>query len=338
MPSVPRLRRRAGSSAGGDAPDPASPSRSRRRRRVPAPRGDDRRQPSGTERGLAGADGRSGADRRAPARRSARPGRRAPAARPAARPLPADRGAVLLDGVTKRHGTGDAAVVALDDVTVTFPAGTFTAIMGPSGSGKSTLLQTAAGLDRQDAGRVIVDGTVLDDLDEAARARLRRDRVGFVFQSFNLVPALTAEQNVALPFLLAGRRPPRGAVAAALAGVGLEDRAQHRPGELSGGQQQRVAIARALVLRPAVLFADEPTGALDRQAARRTLGMLRELRDRDGQTIVMVTHDPVPAATADRVLFFADGRVAGTLDRPTPAAVADRMTALEAPALAGVGA
>jgi putative ABC transport system ATP-binding protein len=236
---------------------------------------------------------------------------------------------VMLQGLTKRHGRGAAAVVALDDVTVGFEPGTFTAIMGPSGSGKSTLLQCAAGLDRPDAGTVEIDGVALDGLGEAARAKLRRERIGFVFQAFNLLPALTAEQNVGLPLRLAGRRVPRRELRAALAGVGLEDRAGHRPSELSGGQQQRVAIARALVTRPSVLFADEPTGALDTASARTALKMLRALCDRDGQTIVMVTHDAVAAANADRVVFLADGRIVGGVEAPTPEDVAATMTRLE---------
>jgi len=235
---------------------------------------------------------------------------------------------VELDGVIKRHGRGAAAVVALDGVSARFDAGSFTAIMGPSGSGKSTLLQCAAGLDDVDAGEVVVDGVALGGLREAARARLRRERVGFVFQAFNLLPALTAEQNVALPLRLAGRRVPKRQAREALARVGLADRARHRPSELSGGQQQRVAIARALLIRPKVLFADEPTGALDSASAREALALLRGLRE---QTIVMVTHDPVAAAHADRVLFLADGRIVGELDDPTPAAVAATMTRLEAP-------
>ncbi|RKQ93997.1 putative ABC transport system ATP-binding protein [Solirubrobacter pauli] len=233
---------------------------------------------------------------------------------------------VELRDVTKRHGRGAAAVVALEGVTAHFERGSFTAIMGPSGSGKSTLLQCAAGLDEPDAGAVWVGGVELGRLGEAARARLRRESIGFVFQAFNLLPALTAEQNVALPLRLAGRRVPRRDVRAALASVGLEDRATHRPSELSGGQQQRVAIARALLSRPATLFADEPTGALDTTSAREALALLRALHD---QTIVMVTHDAVAAAHADRVLFLADGRIAGELPDPTPEAVAATMTRLE---------
>ncbi|MFB9554581.1 ABC transporter ATP-binding protein [Streptomyces roseoviridis] len=203
--------------------------------------------------------------------------------------------------------------------------------MGPSGSGKSTLLQCAAGLDRPTAGSVEIDGVPLAGLSERRLTLLRRDRIGFVFQSFNLLPSLTAAQNVALPLRLAGRRPSRTEVREVLARVGLAGRERHRPGELSGGQQQRVALARALITRPAVLFGDEPTGALDSTTGREVLSMLRELVDRDGQTVVMVTHDPMAAARADRVVFLVDGRLAGELHAPTPQAVAARMAGLEAP-------
>ncbi|WP_204000759.1 ABC transporter ATP-binding protein [Virgisporangium aurantiacum] len=203
-------------------------------------------------------------------------------------------------------------VTALDGVSVGFAAGTFTAIMGPSGSGKSTLLQCAAGLDRPDEGTVVVDGTDLGRLGEAGLARLRRTRIGFVFQAFNLLPMLTAEQNVGLPLRLAGQKPARATVRRALAEVGLAGRERHRPDALSGGQQQRVAIARALVTGPAVVFADEPTGALDTGSGTEILGLLRRLVD-TGQTVVMVTHDPAAAAVADRVLTLTDGRI--TADR-----------------------
>jgi len=231
---------------------------------------------------------------------------------------------VTLEGVHKRFGT----VVALDSVTLGFARGTFTAVMGPSGSGKSTLLQVAAGLERPTGGTVRVAGTDLATLHETGLTLLRRDRIGFVFQAFNLLSSLSAEQNVALPLRLAGRRPSRRDVRAVLAAVGLEDRARHRPAELSGGQQQRVAIARALITRPDVLFADEPTGALDSRTGREVLGLLRSTVD-TGQTVVMVTHDPVAAAHADRVVFLADGHVAAEMADPTPQAVAERMTALE---------
>ena len=224
--------------------------------------------------------------------------------------------AVELWSVTKRYGTGERAVPALDLVTVAFAPASFTAVMGPSGSGKSTLLHCAAGLDRVTSGRVVIDGVDLASLKEKALTRLRRERVGFVFQSFNLVAALSAEQNVALPLRLAGRRPSRAQTLAALTEVGLADRASHRPSELSGGQQQRVAIARALVARPAVLFADEPTGALDNASSREVLRLLRAAVDRHAQTVVMVTHDPLAAAHADRVLFLADGHIVDELRDP----------------------
>ncbi|MBG6135094.1 ABC transporter ATP-binding protein [Longispora fulva] len=236
---------------------------------------------------------------------------------------------VRLESLSRTYGTGSTVVTALDGVTLEFEAGTFTAIMGPSGSGKSTLLHCAAGLDRPTGGRVLVAGTDLTGLDETALTLLRRDRIGFVFQSFNLLPALTAEQNVGLPIRLAGRRPDRAEVLKVLADLGLADRAGHRPSELSGGQQQRVAIARALVTRPAVLFADEPTGALDAKTGRDLLALLRTLVDEQGQTIIMVTHDPVVAAHAHRVVFLADGRLAGELVDPTAEQVAARMTGLE---------
>ncbi|CAL9509415.1 putative ABC transporter ATP-binding protein YknY [Streptomyces sp. enrichment culture] len=234
--------------------------------------------------------------------------------------------AVRLDSVTRRYGT----VTALDGISLALPAGSFTAVMGPSGSGKSTLLQCAAGLDRPDAGSVTVDGTELTGLGERRLTLLRRERIGFVFQAYNLLPALTAEQNVALPLRLAGRRVPGDRVRAALEQVGLAGRARHRPGELSGGQQQRVALARALVTRPAVLFADEPTGALDTRTGREVLGLLRAMAGREGRTVVMVTHDPVAAACADRVVFLVDGRVGAELTGAGAGTVAARMTRLEA--------
>jgi putative ABC transport system ATP-binding protein len=238
--------------------------------------------------------------------------------------------AVALDGVTKTFGVGESVVRALDDVSLAFDPGTFTAIMGPSGSGKTTLLQCAAGLDRPDGGAVRIGATDLAGLSERRLARLRRRRVGFVFQSFNLLPSLTAAQNVILPLRLAGERPRRRVARDALARVGLGDRARHRPAQLSGGQQQRVAIARALVTEPEVIFADEPTGALDRRSARDVLDMLRDATDRDGRTLVMVTHDPIAAAIADRVVFLADGQIADELAAPRAETVADRMTALGA--------
>ncbi|MFI2425786.1 ABC transporter ATP-binding protein [Streptomyces sp. NPDC018955] len=238
--------------------------------------------------------------------------------------------AVVLHRVSRWYGSGDDAVIALDEVSLTFPRGSFTAVMGPSGSGKSTLLQCAAGLDQPTSGSVTVGGTELTGLGERRLTLLRRERVGFVFQAFNLLPALTAEQNVALPLRLAGRRVPRARIREALHQVGLDDRARHRPAELSGGQQQRVALARALITRPDVLFADEPTGALDSRTGHEVLTLLRGMADREGQTVVMVTHDPVAASRADRVVFLVDGRVHGELAGADADAVAARMTRLEA--------
>ncbi|GAA2617839.1 ABC transporter ATP-binding protein [Dactylosporangium fulvum] len=225
---------------------------------------------------------------------------------------------VVLEGVRAVYGTGARRVTALDGVSVTFERGRLAAVMGPSGSGKSTLLHCAAGLDRPAAGHISIDGVALDKLSEDGLTRLRRDRIGFVFQAFNLVSALTAEENVALPLRLAGRRPPASDVAAALAAVGLADRARHRPSELSGGERQRVAIARALISRPAVVFADEPTGALDSVTSRQVLELLRALVDDHELTVVMVTHDPVAAGYADRVVFLADGRVVDDVTGPVP--------------------
>jgi putative ABC transport system ATP-binding protein len=236
--------------------------------------------------------------------------------------------AVALDGVTKTYGGGERVVRALDGVSLAFEAGTFCAIMGPSGSGKTTLVQCAAGLDRPDRGTVRIGATDLTALGERRLAQLRRRRVGFVFQAFNLLPSLTAAQNVILPLRLAGERPRRRVALDALARVGLGDRDGDRPAQLSGGQQQRVAIARALVTEPEVIFADEPTGALDSRSAREVLAMLREATDREGRTLIMVTHDPVAAAVADLVVFLADGRIVDELAGPRAEAVADRMTAL----------
>ena len=231
-------------------------------------------------------------------------------------------------GVTKAYGSGDARVLALDDVSVTIDRGRFTAIMGPSGSGKSTFLHVAAGLDRPTSGAVALGDTDLAGLSERKLTILRRERIGFIFQAFNLMPSLTVTQNIGLPLRLDGRRPRRADVRAVAARVGLDERLRHRPAQLSGGQQQRVAIARALVTRPEVVFADEPTGALDIRTGRGVLALLREVVDVDGHTVVMVTHDPVAAAHADRVILLADGRIAGTLDAPDADQVAEQLAHL----------
>ncbi|MFF5900345.1 ABC transporter ATP-binding protein [Streptomyces argenteolus] len=235
--------------------------------------------------------------------------------------------AVRLDAVTRSFGKAADAVTALAGVSLTIPQGSFTAIMGPSGSGKSTLLQCTAGLDRPTSGRVFLGTTDLTGLSERRLTLLRRERIGFVFQAFNLLPALTAEQNVALPLRLAGRRPRRAEVRQVLERVGLGSRAGHRPAELSGGQQQRVALARALVTRPDVLFGDEPTGALDSRTGGEVLELLRSMAD-NGQTVIMVTHDPVAASYADRVVFLADGSIRDELLDPAAEQIAARMTSL----------
>jgi putative ABC transport system ATP-binding protein len=236
--------------------------------------------------------------------------------------------AVRLEAVSRTYGKGAGAVHALRGVSVTLPYGSFTAVMGPSGSGKSTLLQIAAGLDRPSGGRAWIGSVDLSRLSQTRLTELRRDRIGFVFQAFNLVPSLTVEQNVTLPLRLAGRRADQGLLAEVLGRVGLADRRRHRPAELSGGQQQRAALARALITRPEVMFADEPTGALDLRTGKHVLGLFRELVDTLRLTVVMVTHDPVAASYADSVLFLADGRLVDRLDRPTAETVAERMTAL----------
>jgi putative ABC transport system ATP-binding protein len=237
-------------------------------------------------------------------------------------------GVVELRGVQKIYGRGNAAVRALDGVDIDFEPGTFTAVMGPSGSGKSTLLQCAAGLDRPTAGSVTVAGTDLGRLSETALTKLRRTRIGFVFQAFNLVSALTVRENIALPTRLAGRRVDRRRLRDVADRVGLGDRLRYRPAQLSGGQQQRVAIARALFADPDVLFCDEPTGALDTVTAAAVLTMLRQAVDGSARTVIMVTHDPVAASYADRVVFLADGRIVD--DRPAPGvqAIADRLVHL----------
>jgi putative ABC transport system ATP-binding protein len=209
----------------------------------------------------------------------------------------------------RTYGEGQAAVHALRGVTLDFPSGQFTAIMGPSGSGKSTLMHLLAGLDKPTSGSVVLDGQELSELDDAGLTRLRRDRLGFVFQAFNLVPVLTAEENITLPLQLAGRKPDGEWHDTLIEAVGLGDRLTHRPSELSGGQQQRVAVARALIHRPAVVFADEPTGNLDSKSSDEVLALLRQAVDEFGQTVVMVTHDPHAASVADRIVVLRDGQV-----------------------------
>jgi putative ABC transport system ATP-binding protein len=236
---------------------------------------------------------------------------------------------VVLHEICAGYGSGERRVTALDGVSAEFEAGTFTAVMGPSGSGKSTLLHCAAGLERPSGGSVTVDGTDLGTLSETARTHLRRDRIGVIFQDYNLISSLTAAQNVALPLRLAGRKPEAEAVTDALREVGLADRAAHRPSELSGGERQRVAIARTIIARPAVVLADEPTGALDSNASRHVLELLRGLVDVQGHTVVLVTHDPVAAGYADRVLFLADGRLVDNMSEVDAGRIAARMAALE---------
>jgi putative ABC transport system ATP-binding protein len=229
---------------------------------------------------------------------------------------------------TKVYGSGATAVRALDDVSVGFDGGRLTAIMGPSGSGKSTLMHCLAGLDTLTSGHAFVDGVDLGGLSDKELTRLRRERLGFVFQAYNLVPTLTAAENITLPSALAGRRPDEAWLDTVIDAVGLRDRLTHRPSELSGGQQQRVAVARALANRPAIIFADEPTGNLDSRAGAEILGFLRTAVTELGQTIVMVTHDPVAASYADTVVFLADGHIVGDLDAPNPQTVLDRLKAL----------
>ncbi|NYF97859.1 ABC transporter ATP-binding protein [Janibacter cremeus] len=228
----------------------------------------------------------------------------------------------------KVYGKGEASVAALDGIDLDIGAGQFTAIMGPSGSGKSTLMHCLAGLDEVTDGRVAIGGTDLTRLKEKALTRLRRDRVGFVFQAFNLIPTLTAKENILLPLAIAGRRTDDEWFDLVIRTVGLEDRLAHRPSELSGGQQQRVACARALVSKPSIIFADEPTGNLDSTSGAEVLGFLRRCVDEFEQTIVMVTHDAVAAAHTDRVLFLADGRIVDELWEPDRELVLERMLAL----------
>jgi putative ABC transport system ATP-binding protein len=244
--------------------------------------------------------------------------------------------AARAEDLVKRYGSGAAAVIALDGVSIEIQPGSFTAVMGPSGSGKSTLLHCMAGLDTVDSGRIWIGGEEITALPDRQLTRLRRDRVGFVFQAFNLLPVLPAAGNITLPLDIAGRDPDPDWLATVVETVGLAGRLSHRPSELSGGQQQRVAIARALVSRPAIVFADEPTGNLDSRSSAEVLGLLRRCVTEFGQTVVMVTHDPVAAAFSQRVVFLADGRIAGTLDEPTRATVLERMRALDDPQPGGV--
>lgn len=244
--------------------------------------------------------------------------------------------ALRLVKVAKTYGAGQSAVTALDGVSLGLARGSFTAVMGPSGSGKSTLLRCAAGLERPDSGVVRVDGVELTGGGEAELTKFRRGRIGFVFQQYNLLPTLTVAQNTILPLKLAGRRVDRAGARGVLTAVGLGDRLGSLPDQLSGGQQQRAAIARALVAEPRVIFADEPTGALDSRSARDVLRLLQEAVRVHGRTVVMVTHDPLAASYADAVVFLADGRMAGHLHTPTADAVAERLAHLGDDARVGV--
>ncbi|HZG95418.1 MAG TPA: ABC transporter ATP-binding protein [Mycobacteriales bacterium] len=232
--------------------------------------------------------------------------------------------------LSKKYGEGPAAVVALDAVDVSIETGRFTAIMGPSGSGKSTLLHLLAGLDRPSSGQIYLGETEISSLKDKQLTLLRRDQIGFIFQAFNLLPTLTAAENIELPIRIAGRKPDEFWVRTLVETVGLTGRLSHRPAQLSGGQQQRVAAARALASRPRIVFADEPTGALDSRSSADLLGFLRQAVREMGQTIVMVTHDPVAASYADRVLFLADGRIVDEMHDPTAESVFDYMKSLGA--------
>jgi len=247
------------------------------------------------------------------------------AAAPDAPPELAARG----ENLTKIYGEGDTQIVALDSVSVEFARGQFTAIMGPSGSGKSTLMHLCAGLDQATDGRAFVAGTELNLLNDGQLTRLRRDQVGFIFQAYNLVPTMTALENITLPMDIAGRKPDQQWLDTVIDTVGLRDRLRSRPSQLSGGQQQRVAAARALASRPAIVFADEPTGNLDSRAGAEVLGFLRESVDRFDQTVVMVTHDAGAASYADRVLFLADGRIVDSMQSPTADRVLERMKSFD---------
>ncbi|HEX6237759.1 MAG TPA: ABC transporter ATP-binding protein [Acidimicrobiales bacterium] len=252
----------------------------------------------------------------------------AEAARHPAGGRPAPAPAVRAEEAVKVYGTGNAAVRALDGLTLAVPAERFTAIMGPSGSGKSTLMHCLAGLDGLTSGRIVFGDADLGSLSEKQLTRLRRDRIGFVFQSFNLLPMLSAGENITLPLDLVGRRVDPGWLDAVITTVGLADRLSHRPSELSGGQQQRVAVARAMASRPEVIFADEPTGNLDSRSGGEILGFMRRAVDDLGQTVVMVTHDPVAASHADTVVVLADGRIVDGIPRPTAERVLERLKGL----------
>ena len=244
------------------------------------------------------------------------------------RTTPTRRAAARCEHATKTYGSGETTVVALDDVTVELPKGRFTAIMGPSGSGKSTLMHCIAGLDQLTSGQVFLDDVELGALSDKELTVLRRTQIGFVFQAFNLIPTLTALENITLPIDLAGGKVDREWLDLVISTVGLGSRLGHRPSELSGGQQQRVAVARALASRPKVIFADEPTGNLDSRTGHEILTFLRAATDEMEQTIVMVTHDAVAASHSDEVLFLADGRIVDHIDRPTPQLVLDHLGAI----------
>lgn len=238
------------------------------------------------------------------------------------------RAAARAVDAVKVYGSGDAAVRALDGINLEFPTGRFTAVMGPSGSGKSTLLHCMAGLDGLTSGKVFIGDVDLTELPEKKLTLLRREKVGFIFQSYNLVPTLDAQENITLPLDIAGRKPDRAWVSTVIDTVGLGNRLRHRPSELSGGQQQRVAAARALASRPEIVFADEPTGNLDSRASGELLEFMRRAVGEFGQTIVMVTHDPTAAGYSDRVIFLADGRAVDEMDAPTAERVLERMKSL----------
>ncbi|MDN6662354.1 ABC transporter ATP-binding protein [Corynebacterium variabile] len=240
-----------------------------------------------------------------------------------------DTAAARADALTKIYGSGDTKVTALDNVSVSFAAGEFTAIMGPSGSGKSTLMHCMAGLDTPTSGSAWLGTTDLASLKDKELTKTRRDRLGFIFQSFNLVPTLTAEENITLPTDIAGRKVDRAWFDEVTGRLGLTDRLSHRPAELSGGQQQRVACARALVSRPEIIFGDEPTGNLDSNSSAEVLAILRASVDRDGQTVVIVTHDAKAAAYADRILFLADGRIVEELRQPSVESILSVMSRIE---------